>query len=110
MSLDPALCLCLTTVAELAEADTLARKLIEQRAAACVQLDSPIQSVYRWDGNICQQGEVRLIIKTTVQAKSRVEQLLAENHPYQVPQIIWIDAADAHADYANWVQQETALG
>ena len=104
---DPALCLCLTTVAEVADANALAQKLIEQRAAACVQLDAPMQSLYRWDGKLCQQSEVRLVIKTTVNAKGRVEQLLAEHHPYQVPQVIWIHAADAPADYAAWVHQQT---
>lgn len=94
-----------TTVASLADARELAAALIDQRVAACVQLDEGVRSFYAWNGRKCEDAEVRLTIKTTAAARSGVRALLARRHPYELPQLVEWPAAATPA-YAEWVRQQ----
>ena len=99
-------CIILTTTASKEEADLIANVLINNKAAACVQI-SPIVSIYRWQGKIERENELRLLIKTTDNLYQRVENLIKENHSYKVPQIVKIPIAAGLPEYLNWITEET---
>ena len=100
MTMPTDLLLILTTEADQTRAGALAEQLIMRRLAACVSL-MPVQSCYRWQGEIERSQEVQLLIKTSPQ---RLEELLAaleSLHSYDTPEILHV-AAQAGAAYATW--------
>ncbi|MBB5205265.1 periplasmic divalent cation tolerance protein [Inhella inkyongensis] len=101
----PALLLALTTVASSEQAQQLARGLVEQRLAACVQIQV-IESVYRWDGALQQDSEWRLLIKTTQARWSALQDWLLAQHPYAVPALLAWPASQAAPAFADWVRGE----
>lgn len=102
----PGLVIILTTTETEDEARTLATGLLEQRLAACVQL-SEIDSLYVWQGEIATDPEVRLFIKTPAARVDAALQWLRTNHPYDVPQLVVLEAAMVNADYLAWAQDAT---
>lgn len=94
-----------TTVADPARAQQIAQALVQDRLAACVQIE-PITSVYRWAGAVHQDAEQRLVCKTSPQALPRLLQALQARHPYEVPQVL-VREEEATAAYAAWVVEET---
>ncbi|MCC9603933.1 divalent-cation tolerance protein CutA [Stieleria sp. JC731] len=105
MSETPQIIVCLTTVADERQAHSLARLLLADKVAACVQIDSPIQSFYRWDDKDCVEQELRLVIKTTAEQTEKLKSTLMEHHPYSQPQILMLGCIDAESGYANWVAE-----
>ena len=101
-------CVVLSTTASQEEADKIAKALLENRAAACVQF-TPIVSLYRWKGTIERTDEVRLLIKTTDALYPRVEKLIRENHSYEVPQIVKLPISAGLPEYLGWISQETFI-
>lgn len=96
-----------TTVGSLNEAKRLGREIIERRLAACVQLEPLAASLYRWEGRLCEDPEVRLSIKTLPSLRDALAASLAELHPYQLPQFLAV-TQQASAEYARWVGSEVA--
>lgn len=96
-----------TTVGDEAAARRLARAAVEARLAACVQCE-PIHSVYRWDGAVQEEPEVRLMFKTTEAAWPALRALIAAQHPYALPAIFALPVVAADAPYAAWVAAEVA--
>lgn len=94
-----------TTVASVPQAQALAREILAARLAACVQLEDGLTSFYRWEGRLCEEPEVRLVIKTLPQHASALHTLLAALHPYELPQFaaVRMKASDA---YFDWVRGE----
>jgi periplasmic divalent cation tolerance protein len=92
----------LTTVATQADAERIARALVERRLAACVQL-SAIASVYRWDGALQQEAEVRLVVKTLAERYDAVVAALHELHPYELPAICALPFVHLDAPFAAWI-------
>ncbi len=97
-----------TTVATADDARRLAQAVLRQRLAACVQAE-PVTSHYRWQGALHEEGEQRLVCKTTAAAVPALLALLRELHPYELPQLV-VQPLQATADYAGWVRQETQGG
>ena len=93
-----------TTVADAAAARALARLILERRLAACVQLDEGVTSFYRWEGRLCEEPEVRLVIKTLPPCLTALQALLDEHHPYELPQFL-ASPVGASPAYANWVRR-----
>jgi periplasmic divalent cation tolerance protein len=87
-------------------ADSLARILIDQRLAACVNLLSPCTSVYRWQGSVEQASEVPVLIKTTRERYPALEAAIKANHPYELPEIIAIPIVGGSPAYLAWVSAE----
>lgn len=102
-----ALYLVFTTVASQADAQRLAQLALAEKLAACVQIDT-VQSLYEWQGQLANEREWRLLCKTTAALHERLQQLLAQNHPYEVPAIYAVQAAAVAAPFARWVQESTA--
>ncbi len=96
-----------TTVCTSEEADSLAQQAIDQRLAACVQIDGPIKSMYRWRGEIESASEFRLCMKTVSEKQELLAAWLVANHPYEQPEIL-VRNVDAGRSYAAWVAHETA--
>ncbi|HEY0883920.1 MAG TPA: divalent-cation tolerance protein CutA [Ramlibacter sp.] len=96
-----------TTVGSEAAATALARAMVEQRLAACVQIDREVTSLYRWKGDLCEDREARLVIKTMPERGAALRAFLAEHHPYELPQFVAMTAA-ASAEYAQWVRSEVS--
>ena len=79
-----------------------AKLLVERRLAACVQL-FPVESVYLWQGEICGEGEVVLLIKSKTARFSEISAAIRENHSYQVPEIVQIPITDGLPEYLKWI-------
>lgn len=93
-----------TTVASEADAQALARAILDRRLAACVQLETGVRSFYRWQGKDCDDAEVRLAIKTVPEAVPALQALFDELHPYDLPQFLGAPMAASPA-YAQWVRE-----
>lgn len=88
------------------EAPALARRLVTEELAACVNIIPGVTSIYRWEGEICEDEEATLLIKTTPQGYEKLAEKLAEYHSYDVPEIIALDSADVALSYAEWVHEQ----
>lgn len=95
------------TAANADEATRIARALVEERLAACVNIVSPIVSAYRWEGQVQQDAEVLLIIKTTDARLPDLIRRVKALHSYQVPEVIAVPIADGSPDYLQWLLDET---
>ena len=98
------LLLAWTTVASEAEAQSLARALVETKLAVCVQIDGPIRSVYRWNGAVSEDSEWRLLIKFLSSQSQTIEAKLKSLHPYDVPEWIVIRPEQVSEDYLAWAR------
>jgi periplasmic divalent cation tolerance protein len=99
--------LVLTSLPDAASAAALAQKLVEARVAACVNRLAPCTSTYRWQDKIETATEVPLLIKTTSDVYPRLEALIREAHPYELPEIIAVPVTEGLPAYLDWVRQET---
>jgi len=98
----------LVTLPDRAQALTLARTLVAERLAACVNLTGEILSVYRWQEAVQEEPEVLCLMKTT---RARLEALRARIvalHPYQVPEVLALPVAAGHAPYLEWLAASVA--
>ena len=93
-----------TTVANRAEAETLARGIVEARLAACVQIDGPITSYYRWDSRLEEAAEFRLTIKFLPEQSARLEAWVHTHHPYEVPEWVTARAENVSEKYLSWAR------
>ena len=93
----------LTTIDDPDLAKRLARELVTRKLAACVQI-SPVQSIYRWQGEVHEDAELRLLVKTTRAKYSEVEALIRELHSYELPAIGAFELTHAFEDFADWVE------
>ncbi|HOS98721.1 MAG TPA: divalent-cation tolerance protein CutA [Deltaproteobacteria bacterium] len=84
----------------------LARALVENRLAACVQI-VPIQSVYAWKGEICTEEERFLLIKTRAVLYGPIEAYITANHPYELPEIVMIPLQEGLESYLSWIDAMT---
>jgi len=91
-----------TTVSERADADRLARGLVENRLAACVQIDGPITSVYSWQDKLETAPEFRLTVKFPAANAAALETWLRANHPYDTPEWIATPACFVSDKYLSW--------
>jgi periplasmic divalent cation tolerance protein len=97
----------LTTLGADSDASALARTLVDERLAACVNVLPAMTSVYRWKGSVETDREQQLLIKTTRSGVAALEARLRELHPYDLPELIVLDAT-ASAAYAAWVGENVA--
>jgi periplasmic divalent cation tolerance protein len=102
------LVLILTTMPLDDRAEGIARALVEERLAACVNVQPPMTSFYRWNGRVEQDEERQLVIKTTRELAARVRDRVRQLHPYELPEWILVVALDASPEYLEWVRAETA--
>jgi periplasmic divalent cation tolerance protein len=95
----------LTTAGSQDEARKIARALVERRLAACVNIVAPVESVYRWQGEVENAEEWLLIIKTTAQAFSKVREAICELHSYDLPECVLLSIEDGSKAYLEWIAE-----
>jgi periplasmic divalent cation tolerance protein len=100
------LILILTTMPDDERAEGLARTIVEEGLAACVNVHGPMTSIYRWRGRIEVELERQVVIKTTRARLAVLETRLRALHPYELPEVIVIDAA-ASVAYERWANDTT---
>jgi periplasmic divalent cation tolerance protein len=87
-------------------AKSTAKLLVERRLAACAQL-FPIESIYSWQGKICDENEVMLLIKSRTALFGEIAATIKENHSYEVPEIVQIPLTGGWPDYLQWLEDST---
>ena len=97
----------LVTVGSEQEAETIATALLEERLAACVNVTSPVRSLYRWEGRIADDREWQMVIKTQARLFEALAARIRALHSYDVPEIIALPVLAGTTDYVDWIQNET---
>ncbi|MFY9100935.1 divalent-cation tolerance protein CutA [Aliarcobacter cryaerophilus] len=95
-----------TTTSNEEEAKKIAKILIQDKLAACVQLKD-IESLYNWDGKLCCERETLLSIKTKKELFSKVKSKILELHSYDTPEIIELDISNISEDYLKFIKENT---
>jgi periplasmic divalent cation tolerance protein len=99
--------LALTTVATAADAERLVRALLQARLIACGTLLPAARSFYRWEGEIAEEPEVVLLLKTVAGRLDALGAAFQEEHPYEVPELLVFPAQAGLEGYLGWVRDET---
>ncbi len=98
--------LVLCTCPDDASAGRLADALVIEKLAACVNALPGLRSTYVWQGEVCRDAEVLLVIKTTRERFTALEARVLELHPYEVPEIIALPIEAGHKPYLDWLQRQ----
>jgi periplasmic divalent cation tolerance protein len=97
-----------TTVSSREQAETLAVGLIESRLAACVQIDGPVTSVYRWNGNVERAAEFRIWVKFIDARQADVEAWIFARHPYETPEWMTFRTENVSEKYLSWMEASSS--
>lgn len=95
-----------TSLPDLEAAKDMARALVKNNLVACVQLVGGIQTIYRWEGKICEEQEVLLSAKTTDSMWSEISAFIQSAHPYDLPEILAFSPEQYEKQYGKWVESE----
>jgi periplasmic divalent cation tolerance protein len=101
-----AFCLVMTTMASEAEAETMARQIVQARLAACVQVQA-IKSFYVWKEQPCAEKEWLLLIKSRAAVYQALEDFIRAHHRYETPEIVQLPITAGSADYLHWLALQT---
>lgn len=102
------LLLVLITAPSQEAAEQLARQLLQERLAACVNLVSGVQSLYWWEGELQSDSETLMVVKTRKEGFwERFIPFVKQYHPYQVPEVLALPILGGNADYLQWMREET---
>jgi periplasmic divalent cation tolerance protein len=93
----------LSTCATEEEAEKLARVLLDERLAACVNVIPRIRSYYRWKGAIESADECLLVVKSSRELFSSLRAVLEKEHSYEVPELLALPVVEGSANYMNWL-------
>jgi periplasmic divalent cation tolerance protein len=97
----------LVTVPDAEVGETIARALLAERLAACVNRLGPVRSLFRWQGRIDSADEQLLVVKARRSALARLESRLKQLHPYEVPELLALPVVAGGAAYLDWLAAET---
>jgi periplasmic divalent cation tolerance protein len=100
--------LVLSTCGTVEEAEKIARDLVTQRLAACVNVIPGLHSFYQWKGALEDSAETLLLIKTTRELFGRLQSELTRLHSYEVPEIVALPVVDGAERYLDWIDAELA--
>ena len=96
----------ITTCGEKETAKSISKLLVKKRLAACVQM-LPIESVYLWEGDLCDENEIALFIKAKTMMFDQIAETIRKNHNYEIPEIIQIPITDGLPEYLKWIDECT---
>lgn len=99
-----------TTVDTKDGAERVARAVIEHQVAACAQVSGPITSFFRWEGQVQNDQEWMVVIKTTADRLDALTTRVLDVHPYDVPEIVAVPVVGGNPAYLDWVREETRAG
>ncbi|VGO20914.1 divalent-cation tolerance protein CutA [Pontiella sulfatireligans] len=91
-----------------AEAKLIAKTVVEERLAACANLLGGIQSIYWWEGKVCEGEEVALVLKTSNARKTELIDRIKQLHSYDCPCIVCLPIADGNPGFLSWIAAETS--
>jgi len=97
----------LVTAPSADKAAELARAVVEEQLAACGNIVPGLRSIYRWEGQVQDEPEVLLILKTRAALFEPLRSRIVALHPYDVPEVLRFDIADGHAPYLAWILGST---
>ena len=97
----------LVTVPNVEVAYSIAKTIVKEKIAACVNVIPKIRSIYTWEEDVCDEPEALMIIKTRRQLFEKLKERVKELHPYDVPEIIALPLVDGIKDYLSWVLEVT---
>jgi periplasmic divalent cation tolerance protein len=103
----PEALLVLCTVPDEALADTIARALVEERLAACVNRIPGVVSTYRWQGAVQVEAELLLLVKTTAARFDAVRDRIVALHRYELPEVVAVTIDSGLDRYLGWIASET---
>ena len=99
--------ICLLTAPDAPTAQRIARTLVEERLAACVNIVPGVASIYRWEGAVHEDAELLLVAKTSQDRLAALAERLAVIHPYALPELVALTPSGGSARYLDWVRAET---
>ena len=108
MSPEPEVRVVLVTCPDRDSGEALARALVEERLAACVNVVPGVRSLFRWEGEIEEADEVLLLVKTRADRLAAVRERVSALHPYDLPEVLALAAAGGSEAYLDWVRREAA--
>jgi periplasmic divalent cation tolerance protein len=88
------------------DAEKVARALVDERLAACVNVVPGVVSIYRWQGNVEQEPELILVIKTLANRVDALTKRLLELHPYELAEVVVIPIVGGHKAYLEWIEEQ----
>ena len=95
------------TVPDKKTAEKIAQVLVKEKLAACVSIVDKVQSFFSWDGNLCNEKELLLMIKTKRANYDKIRFIIEEQHPYNVPEVIALPVVNCSEEYMRWLVHET---
>lgn len=104
----PEYVIVLTTLPADADGAAFGRTLVEERVAACVNLLPPMESVYRWEGQVERDTERQVIVKTSRDRVPALWERIRDLHPYETPEFVVLAIADGSDAYLRWLGEGTA--
>lgn len=97
----------LTTLPADADGAAFARRLVEDRLAACVNLLPPMDSIYQWEGTVAHESERQVVMKTSRDRVAELWDRVREMHPYDVPEFLVLPIVDGNETYLRWIAEST---
>ena len=88
-------------------AKDITKVLMKHKLAACVSMVENVKSVFSWEGEICEEKEIMMMIKTRRANYGKIKLVIEDMHDYSVPEIIALPVVDCSEDYLKWLIQET---
>jgi periplasmic divalent cation tolerance protein len=98
----------LVTAPNMETATQIGRALVEERLAACANLIPQVRSIYRWQGEIFDEAEILLLIKTTVAVQEHLTERVLQLHPYETPEVIALPIVAGSDAYLQWIASEVS--
>ena len=95
------------TVPDKKVAKNITKIIMKHKLAACVSMVDRVNSVFSWDGEICEEKEILMMIKTRRTNYAKIKLVIEDLHPYTVPEIIALPVVDCSEDYLKWLVKET---
>lgn len=99
----------LVTAGSEEEGQQIGRALVEEGWAACVTLVPSVRSIFRWEGKICEEGEVLLLIKSRRDVLDRIVERVKALHSYEVPEVIALSVVGGSEAYLKWVEEAVGV-
>ena len=95
------------TVPNKKEGKEIAKRLLEYKLVACVNIIDKVESVFSWDGEVCEEKEAMMIIKTRKDHFTKINHAIQKLHSYTVPEVIALPIIEADETYLKWIAHET---
>ena len=97
-----------TTLSKKTDAIEISKELVKERLIACSNILENMTSIYEWKGEVCEENEVSLIMKTTREKIQHLEEKIIELHPYECPAILRIPIEGGHKDFLSWIKGQVS--